>query len=391
MLCGRRSVHQPEITEDLIYSLLGPVEDHKVYPIENVLTGEVLLVTGAGGFIGSRLCQRIASYGPKTLVLVEQSEFNLYEVHRKLQFLFPDLNVVPILGNCGDWAHMRTVLTTFRPDTVYHVAAYKHVPLVERNPLSAMQNNVVAADTLFELCSVLQVPEVVVVSSDKAVNPTNVMGASKRMVEFAAHARLEDRVRCVRFGNVLWSSGSVLPLFYEQLKSSLPVVTLTHLDVTRYFMSVQQAVGLILESQFCEGRTFVFDMGSPVRIYDMVHRLACALGVSSYEVEVVGLRPGEKLYEELTLGQGLVPTVHPSILAAQEPVPGYNDWLNIRTRVDHALHAADVDTLRSLLLDVVPGYAPACGIVDDLYLQRHILGIENVLDDCFRPTRKVKK
>lgn len=352
---------------DLIARLLGKNPPLEGFSPSQTVKGRRILVTGAGGFIGSELCREIAEKNPAVLVLVDHTEFSLYEVHRSIP------SAIPVLGNYGDGQQMVKLLEEFDIDMVFHVGAYKHVPMCERNIVPAIKNNVLGAETLFKSCSWAEVKDLIVVSSDKAVRPTNVMGATKRLVEYLALCRKEMKVKVVRFGNVLWSTGSVLPLFYEQLGQG-KAVTITHKDVDRFFMSVQQAVGLILQSVALYRGIYCFDMGEPVNIEHLARRLAEEMKMS-IEVKYVGLRPGEKLHEELTLGEGLNSTQHPQIWSANELELSYEQVQRWIEKFQSAVDCQDVQRIRNLLAKVVPGYVPA-KIVDDIWL--------STLDDCFQ-------
>lgn len=366
--------------EDTIEKLIQKPKPHYLFPVWEHLQGKPVLVTGAGGFIGSHLCKEIAKHKPSVLIMVEANEFALYEAHRKLD----GIPVVPVLGSYGDYGMMKDVLDSYKVEYVFHVGAYKHVPLVERNVLSAVDNNVLCADELFIACEETHVPHLIVVSTDKAVRPTNVMGATKRVVEQLALSTKVPDVKVVRFGNVLWSTGSVLPLFYEQLRQGRPV-TLTHEDVDRYFMSVQEAVCLILQSIALTDRgIYVFDMGEPVKIKALIQQLAREMKIDAqYLIKVVGLRPGEKLHEELTLGEALESTSHPQILCAREDRMPPHRLYPFMADLSKAVEERDVGRVRSLFQDHVPGYDPMCGIVDDLFLHKFVTLKGRELEDCF--------
>ena len=301
-------------------------------------SGRTVLVTGAGGSVGSELCRQLLEARPARLVLVERNEYALFTAEMEFRALAEEAGtaIVPVLGSVGDARLMRAVMTRHKPDVVLHAAAYKHVPLVEANPLAGLENNVLGTQTLAEAARDAGVGRFILISSDKAVRPTNVMGASKRLAEMLVQ---DLAVRApgtgfaiVRFGNVIGSSGSVVPLFRDQIARGGPV-TLTHPEVTRYFMTIQEAVGLVLlAGSFSAGEeagadVYVLDMGQPVRIRDLAQRMIEAAGYRPREagsldgdIEIVttGLRPGEKLHEELLIGAGLVTTPHPKIMRARE-------------------------------------------------------------------------
>lgn len=325
-----------------------------VAPIDELLhrnvTGKVVLVTGAGGSIGSELCRQLVSLSPQTLILIELNEYALYSIEQELLLQAGELNValVPVLANVLDEKHVAALFDRHRPHTVYHAAAYKHVPLVEVNPIAALRNNVIGTCNLAMAALKSQVKNFVLVSTDKAVRPTNVMGASKRLAEMVLQALARDQpfgaigtnMSVVRFGNVLGSSGSVIPKFREQIQAGGPV-TVTHADVTRYFMTIPEAAQLVLQASAmtlensCEAQIFLLDMGQSVRILDLARTMIALSGLTvkdranpSGDIEIVmtGLRPGEKLYEELLISGNPNRTEHPKIVRSSEPSP---DWKTI--------------------------------------------------------------
>lgn len=366
-----------------VQELLGrrPLED--VFDIEARIQGESVLVTGAGGSIGSALSKRLVQWRPRRLIAYEQSEYALYQIVQSLQTC--GVPVVPILGDLGSVTLLMKLMHTFEVTRVFHAAAYKHVPLVEQNPIAGIRNNVGGTKALIEAAKSVGVPHVLVVSTDKAVRPTNVMGAAKRLSEYVT--LMPDKgYQVVRFGNVLGSSGSVLPLFYDQLQSRQPL-TITHREVSRYFMSIEEAVELMLQSTALANSILVLDMGVPVSIEGMARRLATLMGIEAPEVVYIGLRPGEKLHEELTLGDQLEQTEHPYIKAAIEEVPTPQEldcWL---TELDRLCALGDIATIRSLLQEIVPGYRPSCGIVDCVWLQEFVVKARQDLDDCWEKTK----
>jgi FlaA1/EpsC-like NDP-sugar epimerase len=342
------------------------------------LAGKVVLVTGAGGSIGSELCRQIITEQPRQLVLFDHSEFALYSIHQELQGLLLanglDVELVPLLGSVTRSHRVKEVCRTYRPHTVYHAAAYKHVPMVEFNPAQGIENNVFGTLNMARAALDSGVAHFVLISTDKAVRPTNIMGASKRIAELVLQALAyayqgEPHTTCfsmVRFGNVLGSSGSVVPLFRKQLAMGGPL-TVTHPDVTRYFMTIPEAAQLVLQAgaMAVGGEVFVLDMGEPVRIMDLARRMAELSGLrvrdaahpdGDVEIAVTGLRPGEKLYEELLIGDNPTPTAHPRIMKAHEE---FLDWATL----DHLLHnlresahANDVASMKSIFMDCVRGY-----------------------------------
>lgn len=377
---------------DIIPALLGRPTPTKVFNPNQMFGGKIVLVTGAGGSIGSEVCVQLIASGVAKLLMVDHSEYNLYMIDSRLREAPHLSSVVPLLGSAADPQFLSKVFRTFKVDAVVHAAAYKHVPMVERNPLIGMRNNFLGTDILAQCASDSHVPDFLLVSTDKAVNPTNVMGASKRLAEWACLSRntttdCRTKFRVVRFGNVMGSSGSVIPLFKTQLETS-KAVTITHPDVTRYFMSVQEAVTLVLQSFGMGDGIYVFDMGEPVNICQMAARLSKELGIEDYEIKFVGLRPGEKLYEELTLGDGLASTSHPSIKKAHEPILEMPELKDIVRRVMEVFSNGNVGALRSLLQDIVPGYDPMCGIVDDVWLEENVYSAIDRIDDCFKNTEQ---
>jgi len=343
------------------------------------LAAKVVLVTGAGGSIGSELCRQILAEQPRQLLLLDHNEYGLYTIHQELQGLVDakklQVEVIPLLGSVAQLDRLRDVCKTYLPDTVYHAAAYKHVPLVEANPAQGLANNVFGTLHMAQAAIEHGVASFVLISTDKAVRPTNVMGASKRMAELvlqAVAASGTDAVKTcfsmVRFGNVLGSSGSVVPLFRQQLATQGPL-TVTHADVTRYFMTIPEAAQLVLQAgaMASGGEVFVLDMGEPVRIMDLARRMVELSGMTvrdddhpdgDIEIHVTGLRPGEKLYEELLIGDNPTPTAHPRIMKAHED---YLDWATLQSQLGalhHAVQTDDVAAMKAVLTACVHGYSP---------------------------------
>lgn len=351
--------------------------------LEKNIRGKVVLVTGAGGSIGSELCRQILAIGPRALLLVEQSEFALYQIHQELQGTLPaGAELIPLLGSVCDERRMRGIMTTWRPDTIYHAAAYKHVPLVEHNPAEGIRNNVFGTLTTARVAQELGVADFVLISTDKAVRPTNVMGASKRLAEMILQALANQtagtQFTMVRFGNVLGSSGSVVPKFRQQIRDGGPI-TLTDPEVTRYFMTIPEAAQLVIQAAAMAGlanaggAVFVLDMGKSVRIGDLARRMVELSGLSvrdddnpegDIEIQVTGLRPGEKLYEELLIGENPQPTAHPRIMQAHEDFLPRQVLEEKLASLESSLDANDVPAIRRLLEDVVSGYRPDDAIVD---------------------------
>ena len=351
------------------------------------VTRKVVLVTGAGGSIGSELCRQILKLKPQTLLLVDQSEYALYEIHQELLEKVQALGegavqLVPLLASVRDAERMREVITTWSPDTIYHAAAYKHVPLVEHNPAEALKNNVFGTRTVAQLAAEHGVSDVVLVSTDKAVRPTNIMGASKRLAELVLQALAAEPGKTtfsmVRFGNVLGSSGSVVPKFRQQIKNGGPI-TLTHPEVTRFFMTIPEAAQLVIQAGAMAkgGDVFVLDMGESVKIMDLAQRMIELSGLNErteanpdgdIAIEITGLRPGEKLFEELLIGNDPQPTLHPRIMKASEEKMSWADLQDSLNAMQVALDVNDVGVLRRMLEQLVSGYHPSGEIVDWVHL-----------------------
>jgi FlaA1/EpsC-like NDP-sugar epimerase len=365
-------------------------------PIEHT-QGKIILVTGAGGSIGSELCRQLLRLAPSTLLLIEQSEFALYEIHQELMPLASETGttLVPLLCSVQEFDQMYSIISAWQPYSVFHAAAYKHVPLVEHNPVEGIRNNVFGTLQLARAAAG-RVAKFVLISTDKAVRPTNVMGASKRLAEMVLQGLAEHATEptstqinnghtvfsMVRFGNVLGSSGSVVPKFREQIKNGGPI-TLTHPDITRYFMTIPEAAQLVLQAGAMSqgGDLFVLDMGQPVKIIDLAKRMIDLSGLTlrdqanedgDIEIQITGLRPGEKLYEELLIGDNPQPTAHPRIMTAHE---NFIPWAAFESKLKGlqvALDDHDVIQVRSMLLELVSGYQPEGPIVDFLTLaQEH--------------------
>ena len=363
------------------------------------ITGKSVLVTGAGGSIGSELTRQIFMLQPAKLVLYESSEFSLYQIERELR-KFSSIyrsgeartEIIAVLGSVTDKAGLKTVFDAFAIDTVYHAAAYKHVPLVEQNPAAGTYNNVYGTLYTAKAALAANVSTFILISTDKAVRPTNVMGASKRMAEMVLQglARHEavlhgltkqyqtTRFSIVRFGNVLGSSGSVVPLFREQIRSGGPV-TVTHQHVIRYFMTIPEAAQLVIQagSMGKGGDVFVLDMGEPVRIYDLACRMIALSGLmvrdegnpeGDIEIQVTGLRPGEKLFEELLIGDNVTATEHPRILRAHETALPWSQLVTVLEQLELACAQRDANRVTTLLRHAVNEYRPQCGIKDPVWL-----------------------
>jgi len=380
-----------------IDDLLGrdPVSPNHILLVKNIV-GKVVLVTGAGGSIGSELCRQILAVNPAKLLLIEQSEFALYAIHQELEERLAGLDgatppvLVPLLASVQDNARMSEIMSTWHPDTVYHAAAYKHVPLVEHNPAAGINNNVLGTLRTAQAAAENGVSDFVLISTDKAVRPTNVMGASKRLAEMALQALAatqagmgvagSTRFSMVRFGNVLGSSGSVVPKFRQQIRDGGPI-TLTHPEVTRYFMTIPEAAQLVIQASAMAkgGDVFVLDMGQPVKIMDLARRMVELSGLTVKDeqnpegdiaLEVTGLRPGEKLYEELLIDDNRKPTMHPRIIKTHEEFIPWAEFEAKLTALEMALNVNDVGVIRLMMQQLVAGYIPSDDIVDWVYLEQ---------------------
>ena len=391
-------VQVSDLKELDIEDLLGrdPVPPDPLMLAKNI-TGKVVMVTGAGGSIGSELCRKILKTRPEVLLLVELTEFALYAIEHELQSTMAEdgesgVRVVPLLANVRDVSRIDEILRTWKPHTIYHAAAYKHVPLVEHNPAEGLKNNVLGTLNTARLAATHEVSDFVLISTDKAVRPTNVMGASKRLAEMVLQAEAavmakaggKTRFSMVRFGNVLGSSGSVVPLFRKQIKEAGPI-TLTDERITRYFMTIPEAAQLVIQAGAMAGGgdVFVLDMGEPVKIMDLAKRMVEMSGLvlkdeanpnGDIEITVTGLRPGEKLYEELLIGNSPLLTSHPRIMKAHEDFLPWDALQAKLSDLSFALDANNVPLIRSLLKDLVPGYQPDGGVVDWVYLENNSTG-----------------
>ena len=393
-----RGVSDGSLVRELdVMDLLGrdPVAPNPVLLCKNI-TNKVVVVTGAGGSIGSELCRQIIKSGPAMLLLVELNEFALYAVHEELERLVietapTDVILVPLLANVRDAVRMGEIMSAWKPNTVYHAAAYKHVPLVEHNPAEGVKNNVHGTLITALQANLHGVSDFVLVSTDKAVRPTNVMGTSKRLAEMVLQAQAQVlaerggkmRLSMVRFGNVLGSSGSVVPRFREQIKSGGPI-TLTDLRITRYFMTIPEAAQLVIQAgaMASGGDVFVLDMGEPVKIIDLARRMVELSGLSvkgpgnpygDIEIKVTGLRPGEKLYEELLIGDNPLPTLHPRIMKAHEDFLTWEVLHAKMLKLNDALDVNEVPLIRKLLKDLVPGYRPEGDVVEWVWMENSTL------------------
>jgi FlaA1/EpsC-like NDP-sugar epimerase len=372
------------------------------------ITSKVVLVTGAGGSIGSELARQIAKQNPQKLLLLELNEFALYKIYEELNIINKNLKIIPLLVNAQDQNKVNEIFKTFKVDTVYHAAAYKHVPLVEENVSESVKNNVFATLAITKAVLFHSVENFVFISSDKAVRPTNIMGASKRLAELCVQGLYQNaknnktKMSIVRFGNVLESSGSVIPKFRNQIKDGGPI-TLTHPDVTRYFMTLMEASQLVIQagamSEDCD--VFVLDMGQSIKIKDLIYQIVKLSGFSvkdennkegDIEIKIIGLRPGEKLYEELLLGDNPQKTQHPKIQKAQDPFIPFNqleiDLNTLKNLLDHN----KVLEVKELLTKIVKTYQSNTAIVDHVYLEQSKLDKSSfVLMDEGNKVVKIKK
>ncbi len=381
-----------QLQEVDIADLLGrdPVQPDPSLLHANI-TGKVVMVTGAGGSIGSELCRQIISLKPKTLILYEMSEFALYAIEKELTRLLEargleKIKLIAVIGCVTNKQRLEKFCRTFKVQTIYHAAAYKHVPIMERNPCEAISNNVLGTLSVAQAAVDTGVETFVLISTDKAVRPTNTMGATKRLAELILQALSQDgeskktRFTMVRFGNVLGSSGSVIPLFREQIAQNGPV-TVTDPRIIRYFMTIPEASQLVIQAGALGqgGDVFVLDMGEPVRILDLAKRMIHLSGLTikdeknpygDIEIIFTGLRPGEKLFEELLIGANVSETSHPRIMRAEEEVIPWSELQGVISRLDQSVQNHDVDEIRGILRQCVSGYSPQCDICDWLWLHK---------------------
>lgn len=368
------SVRIEDIREVGIEDLLGrdPVPPFPQL-ISSCIENKAVVVTGAGGSIGAELCRQILNYKPKRLVLFERSEFFLYQLDSELRADFPGMQIVPVLGDVLNEDQFRMILSQYKIETVYHAAAYKHVPLVEGNVIAGVMNNVFGTLAAARASLKENVKNFVLISSDKAVRPTNVMGATKRLAELILQAMAKQnpvtRFCMVRFGNVLGSSGSVVPLFKEQIKNGGPV-RVTHPEVTRYFMTIPEASQLVIQAgaMGTGGEVFVLDMGESIKIVDLAKKM---IELSGFEVknpqtgegdiaiEFIGLRPGEKLYEELLIGSNVAATQHPRIMKASEDFIDFDTLTTHLKKMNESCNKGETEAVLALLKEVVKEFRPA--------------------------------
>jgi len=353
--------------------------------IERCVRSKNVVVTGAGGSIGSELCRQILEYAPSKLILYEQSEYALYKIEKELESFSSDTEIVAVLGSVTDSVRVETVFRCFAINTVYHAAAYKHVPLVEQNPIEGLRNNVFGTWCTAEAAKVAGVEAFVLISTDKAVRPTNVMGATKRFSELVLQGMAEDsdttRFTMVRFGNVLDSSGSVIPLFRKQIKKGGPI-TVTHAEVTRFFMTIPEAAQLVIQAGALGegGDVFVLEMGDSIKIDELAKSMIRLSGLEVCDdenpdgdivIKYTGLRPGEKLYEELLIGENVTGTEHPKIMRAAEEKLTWEQLLDYREKFEVAIEKLETHEVKILLEKAVVGYKAEKDIVDPVWIKSH--------------------
>jgi FlaA1/EpsC-like NDP-sugar epimerase len=347
---------------------------------------KTVLVTGAGGSIGSELCRQIIRLKPNKLILLELNEFVLYKIYEELIKFPSNSQIIPILANVQNQTKLETIFETFKVDTIYHAAAYKHVPLVEENICEGVKNNVFGTLAVMKAAVIKKVLNCVLISSDKAVRPTNIMGASKRLAELCVQGineinkEIDLNFSIVRFGNVLESSGSVIPKFKKQIKEGGPI-TLTHEDVTRYFMTVTEAAQLVIQagSMGKNSEVFVLDMGKSIRIRDLVNNMVILSGLKvkdinhldgDIEIKITGLRPGEKLYEELLIGDNPQKTYHPKIQKANDPSIPFDKLSIYLKKLEELIENNEVKKVKDLLEKIIKSYKSNTKIVDRIFIKQ---------------------
>ena len=376
-----------------IDDLLGrfPVEPFQSLMGKNI-SSKTILVTGAGGSIGSELCRQIIKHKPKKLLMVEISEYALYSIHDQLEnYGNIDTELIPLMGSVQDVQRMERIISIFKPVTIYHAAAYKHVPIVEENLIEGLKNNLLGTFELAKLAHKNNVQNFVFISTDKAVRPTNIMGATKRLAELSLQAlneknintsesKIKTKFSIVRFGNVLDSSGSVIPKFRDQIKNGGPI-TLTHLEITRYFMTIMEAAQLVIQAGAMAkgGDVFVLDMGKPIKIYDLALKMIEFSGLSlknssnlngDIEIKVTGLRAGEKLYEELLLSKNPIKTKHPKIFRSKEPFILHQELVKEIDLLKVLIDNNDLEKIREKIKKIVIDYSPNSRIIDHTFVKK---------------------
>ena len=366
------------------------VEPYKELMKKNIFQ-KTILVTGSGGSIGSELCRQIIKEEPKRILLLEISEYALYLINNELEKInSKKVELIPLIGSVQDGERIREILSIWNPDTIFHAAAYKHVPIVEHNIIEGLKNNLFGTYEIAKSALEYKVSNFVFISTDKAVRPTNFMGATKRLAELSLQALNDNELTnnrerktkfsIVRFGNVLESSGSVIPKFREQISNGGPI-TLTHPEITRYFMTIPEAAQLVIQAGAMAkgGDVFVLDMGEPIRIYDLAKRMIQLSGKSiknnncldgDIEIEITGLRPGEKLYEELLLSKSPIKTKHPKIFRSKEPFIEYKKLKTEIESLNNLIIKNDLEGIIKNLKRLVANYAPSSNIIDHTYINK---------------------
>ena len=363
------------------------------YLLEKNIKNKIVLITGAGGSIGSELCRQIIQLGPEKILLVEISEYALYLVHNQLLSILTELKrndhnlVTPLLASVQDSSRINQIISKFKPNTIFHTAAYKHVPLVEYNLIEGIKNNIFGTLNVANSSIKHNIENFVLISTDKAVRPTNIMGASKRFSEICLQSLFNQNKKnsktvfsIVRFGNVLDSSGSVIPKFREQIKNGGPI-TLTHPEVSRYFMTIPEAAQLVIQASAMAkgGEVFVLDMGKPVKIKTLAKKMISLSGLSlknqynkngDIEIKITGLRPGEKLYEELLIGDNPEQTAHLKIKKAKDPYINWTKLVLIIEDLEISILKNDFENIIKILKESVNGYVPSKKLVDFTYLKK---------------------
>ncbi len=372
-----------ELKEVEVSDLLGrnEVAPNKTLLNKNI-KDKVVLITGAGGSIGSEISRQVKKNNPKKIVLLDSNEFSLYSIKNELSAILPSDNIFSVLANITNKERISEVCKAFQVNTIYHAAAYKHVPLVEENPFEALHNNIMGTKICVECAIQANVETFVLISTDKAVRPTNIMGATKRFAELVLQS-IENKgktsISIVRFGNVIGSSGSAIPLFQEQIRKGGPV-TVTDPEVVRYFMTIPEAAQLVIQAGALgkDGDVFVLDMGEPVKILELAKRLINLSGMEfidknnpdgDIEIKFTGLRPGEKLYEELLIGDDVSTTEHPRILKAKEDSLTEEVLTEYLESLSEADKVGDVIALREIFKEAITGFEPEKDIVDIIYTQ----------------------
>ncbi len=349
------------------------------------IASKVVMITGAGGSIGSEISRQIIKFKPKKIILIELNEFVLYKINEELKSLNQNIKIIPLLMNVQNSTRIEEVIKTFRVDTIYHAAAYKHVPLVEENICESVKNNVFGTFIVAQIALKYRVENFVLISSDKAVRPTNIMGATKRLAEICIQSLCESqnhqtKFAIVRFGNVIESSGSVIPKFKKQIKKGGPI-TLTHPDVTRYFMTITEASQLVMQAAVMAEKcdVFVLDMGKSIKIADLVHKMIKLSGLSiknaenpdgDIEVKIIGLRAGEKLYEELLIGDNPQKTSHEKIMKAQDPFVSFNKLKIDLDKLLILLEENRIADIKDMINKLVISYTSNSNIIDHIYNEK---------------------